>query len=318
MKKIVLIFPVIAGILWGSAGVFVRILNEFGMDRYTVLSTRMLVAAIILLAVLLIFDREKLKIRLKDIWLFLGSGILGILGLNFCYNEAVSQLTLSLAAILLSLAPIFAMFLSAILFREKITVRKIGCMLLAIIGCVLASGALDNTSGLQWSASGILIGILSAFFCALYGIFSKFAANKGYSTYTIIFYSLLFITIALFPLTDWNVFAAFLQKAPLPNTIFAVAHSVCTSILPYALYSIALLHMENGKVSILAGGGEPMAAVVMGALFFSEIPTVLNIVGLAVTIIALSLLCMSPKSTGAAQKAMTRQDVFDDIPKEEE
>lgn len=298
MKKIVLIFPVIAGILWGSAGVFVRILNEFGMDRYTILSTRMLVASAILLFALLIFDREKLKIKLKDIWLFLGSGILGILGLNFCYNEAVNQLTLSLAAILLSLAPIFAMFLSAILFREKITVKKIGCMLLAIVGCVLASGALDSSAGLKWSAGGILIGILSAFFCA-FGIFSKLAANKGYSTYTIIFYSLLIITIALLPATNWETFTAFLQESPAPNTLFAVAHSVCTSIFPYALYSIALLHMENGKVSILAGGGEPMAAVIMGAMFFSEIPTILNILGLIITITALSLLCMSPKSTGA-------------------
>lgn len=298
MKKIVLIFPVIAGILWGSAGVFVRILNEFGMDRYTILSTRMLVASVILLLALLIFDREKLKIKSKDIWLFLGSGILGILGLNFCYNEAVNQLTLSLAAILLSLAPIFAMFLSAILFREKITVKKIGCMFLAIVGCVLASGALDSAAGLRWSAGGIVIGILSAFFCALYGIFSKLAANKGYSTYTIIFYSLLIITIVLLPATNWGTFTAFLQEAPAPNTLFAVAHSVCTSILPYALYSIALLHMENGKVSILAGGGEPMAAVIMGALFFSEIPTILNILGLIITITALSLLCMSPKSTG--------------------
>ena len=41
-----------------------------------------------------------------------------------------------------------------------------------------------------------------------------------------------------------------------------------------------------------------MSAVVMGALFFSEIPTILNILGLIITITALSLLCMSPKSTG--------------------
>lgn len=298
MKKFVLVLPIAAGILWGAAGVFVRVLSNFGMDRYTILSTRMLVATIILFVAMLVFNRPALKIHLKDIWVFAGSGILGILGLNFCYNEAVGRLTLSLAAILLSLAPIFAMFLSAIFFKEKITFRKIGCMVLAIIGCILASGALDSSSGLQWSASGIFIGILSAFFCALYGIFSKIAANKGYSIYTIIFYSLLIISIVLFAFTDWNMFKEFLIKSPLPNTVFAFAHSVCTSILPYAFYSIALLYMENGKVSILAGGGEPMAAVILGAVFFSEIPTILNLLGLAITITALSLLCMPPKTSG--------------------
>ena len=42
-----------------------------------------------------------------------------------------------------------------------------------------------------------------------------------------------------------------------------------------------------------------MAAVIFGALFFSEIPTVLNLVGLAITIIALSLLCMAPRTDAA-------------------
>ncbi|WP_394903308.1 DMT family transporter [Clostridium butyricum] len=295
MKKLILILPILSGVLWGSAGVFVRILNDFGMDRYTILSSRMLIATAILLITMLIFARSSLKINLKDIWLFIGCGLLGILGLNFFYNEAVNQLTLSLAAILLSLAPVFVMFLSAIFFKEKITVKKVGCMFLAIIGCTLASGALESTSGLQWSASGILMGILSAFFCALYGIFSKVATNRGYSTSTIIFYSLLAITIVLIPFTDWNVFSAFLKEAPLTNTVFSILHSACTSILPYTFYSIALLHMENGKVSILAGGGEPMAAVIFGVLFFSEIPTLLNLFGLAITIVALSLLCMPPK-----------------------
>lgn len=301
LRKFMILLPVIAGVLWGSAGVFVRKLNDFGMDKYSILGTRMLVAVVIMLVMLLIYNRSLLKIKIKDTWLFLGTGILGILGLNFFYNEAVGEVTLSLAAILLSLAPIFVMLLSAVIFKEKVTAKKVGCMFLALIGCVLASGILESASGLQWSVQGIFMGILSAFFCALYGIFSKIATNKGYHTFTILFYSLLFITIVLLPFTDWTMFGTFIKTAPVSNTVFALCHSACTSILPYAFYSIALLHMENGKVSILAGGGEPMAAVIFGALFFSEIPTILNLVGLAVTIIALSLLCMTPKK-GVADK----------------
>lgn len=135
------------------------------------------------------------------------------------------------------------------------------------------------------------------FFCALYGIFSKIAAKRGYGIYTILFYSLLLCTIVLVPVTDWSIFITFIKDAPLKNTTFALAHSACTSILPYLFYSIALLYMENGKVSILAGGGEPIAAVVFGLLFFMEVPTILNLTGLAITIIALSLLCTSLRSS---------------------
>ncbi len=294
MRKLVLVLPVLAGILWGSAGVFVRELNDFGMDGYTVLSTRMIVATVFLLIIIGLYNRSLLKINLKDLWLFAGTGLLGIMGLNYFYNEAVSEITLSLAAILLSMAPVFVMILSAFIFRERITVKKINCLILAIVGCTLASGVLEAASGmgLQVSVRGIVMGLLSGFFCALYGIFSKIAANRGYSTYTILFYSLLLCTVALLPVTNWGVFISFIEAAPLKNTLFAVAHSTCTSILPYLFYSIALLYMENGKVSILAGGGEPIAAVVFGVLFFSEIPTILILIGLVITIIALSFLCM--------------------------
>ena len=294
MRKLILVLPVLAGVLWGSAGVFVRELNDFGMDGYTVLSTRMIVATVFLLIIIGLYNRSLLKINLKDLWLFAGTGLLGIMGLNYFYNEAVSEITLSLAAILLSMAPVFVMILSAFIFRERITVKKINCLILAIVGCTLASGVLEAASGmgLQVSVRGIVMGLLSGFFCALYGIFSKIAANRGYSTYTILFYSLLLCSVALLPVTNWGVFISFIEAAPLKNTLFAVAHSTCTSILPYLFYSIALLYMENGKVSILAGGGEPIAAVVFGVLFFSEIPTILILIGLVITIIALSFLCM--------------------------
>lgn len=294
MKRFISILPVTAGILWGSAGVFVRKLNDFGMDGYTILSTRMLVATVFLFIAIGLYKHSLLKINLKDLWIFAGTGLLGIMGLNYFYNEAVGEITLSLAAILLSMAPVFVMILSAFIFKERITVKKVNCLILAIVGCTLASGIFETTSGtgLQVSVRGIVMGLLSGFFCALYGIFSKIAANREYSTYTILFYSLLLCSIVLFPVTDWKVFISFIKDAPLQNTVFAMAHSACTSILPYLFYSIALLYMENGKVSILAGGGEPIAAVVFGILFFSEIPTVLILIGLVITIIALFFLCM--------------------------
>lgn len=109
-------------------------------------------------------------------------------------NEAINHLTLSLAAVLLSLAPIFVLLLGEILFKEKITIRKTGCMILAILGCLFTSGILENTTGMKWSVTGIFIGILSAFFYALYSVFSKIAMGKGYQGFTITFYSLLAIT----------------------------------------------------------------------------------------------------------------------------
>ena len=295
MKKMSLMFPIISGGLWGSAGIFVRKLSYFGVDSSTIISSRVLLALIILFIGILIFDKSLLKIKLKDAWLFIATGILGMLGLNVCYNESVNQLSLSLAAVLLSLSPIFVVFLAAILFKEKVTLHKISCMLLAIFGCLLASGILENTTGMKWSVTGILIGILSSFFYGLYSIMSKIAMDKGYKAFTITFYSLLTLEIVLLPFTNWHILSDFLIVSPVNHSIFMFLHSLCTSVLPYVLYTVALTYVETGKTSILAAGAEPTAAMLLGMIFFSEIPTVLSLIGLVVTIIALSLLCMPPK-----------------------
>ena len=149
MKRILYLLPVLAGVFWGSVGIFVRVLTDFGMDNYTVLGSRMAVASVILFFVIFIYDRELLRIRLRDLGFFLGTGLCGMVGLNYCYNEAINQLTLSLAAVLLSLSPIFVMILSAFLFHEKITLKKVGCTALAIAGCILVSGVLQSGAFLR-------------------------------------------------------------------------------------------------------------------------------------------------------------------------
>jgi len=66
MKKLILILPVLTGIMWGSVGTFIRKLTEFGVDIFTILAVRTLIAILLLMAALLLFNRELLKIKLKD------------------------------------------------------------------------------------------------------------------------------------------------------------------------------------------------------------------------------------------------------------
>ena len=54
MKKIAVLFPIISGGLWGSAGIFIRKLSDFGLNSYTIISSRVLIALIILFIGILI------------------------------------------------------------------------------------------------------------------------------------------------------------------------------------------------------------------------------------------------------------------------
>lgn len=294
-KKLASLLAILSGVMWGAGGVFVKTLTLFGMDEWTIISSRAVLAAAILFIGMLIVDRKLLKINPKDFWVFAGAGIVGMMGLNFCYNRAVSQVNLSLAAVLLSLSPIFVLILGRVLFKELLTKKKVACMVLAFAGCVLTSGMLESGSGIKWTYEGIGLGLLSAFFYAWYSIFSKFATEKKYNVFTMTFYSLLSLAIVSAPLADWGVCMEFVKVAPVSNGIFMICQAALTTVLPYIIYTMALKDLESGIVSILSAGAEPSAATIFGIIFFAEMPTVLSVTGLVVTIVALTFLCAPEK-----------------------
>lgn len=294
MKKIMTIFPVLSGIMWGSAGIFVRTLTDLGMDSYTIIGTRVSVAVILILIWLTLSHPDYLKINYKDSWLFVITGMIGMFAITLCYNLAVQELTLSLAAVLLSMSPIFVLVFAAILFKEAITKRKIVCMVLALGGCVLVSGVLESSSEMMWSVRGILLGLLAAFFYAIYSLLSKVAMKKGYHAYTITFYSLLFVMVIVFPLTDWQLTGQIIMDGGIGMVLFMILHSLCASVLSYILFTVSLKYIDAGKASILAAC-EPIAAMIFGVIFFSEIPTILSIGGLVLATIAITLMTLPEK-----------------------
>ena len=294
MNNLILFLPILSGIMFGSAGVFVRSLLGYGMSGISVIFLRFAFAAAELLIVILLTDRRLLKLKLRDLPLFMGTGLGCMFGLNLAYNTSIKYLPLLLAAILLSLAPVIVLFLSAILFKEKITAKKIICMIMAIIGCALAGGILEQHSGMTLSGLGIAAGLIAAFFYALYSILSKTASSRGNHTYTIIFYSVLIIAVVTEPFAEYDIIGSYISEAPMPHMLFLTAHALCISVLPYVFITTAQLYADAGYVYILASGGEPVAAVVFGMIFFGEMPTAVGIIGMLITITALTVLCLKP------------------------
>ena len=119
MKKLAFVFILAAGILWGSMGLFVRRLNSMGLASMDIVALRAAVTLVVLLLYMVLFRRKLLKIRLRDLWCFLGTGICSIVFFNLCYFKAITLTSLSVAAVLLYTAPVIVMVLSYFLFRES-------------------------------------------------------------------------------------------------------------------------------------------------------------------------------------------------------
>ena len=295
MKRIYLILPILAGMMFGSSGIFVRTLTQNGIDPTTLLFLRFSIAIIPLLIAILATDKNLFKIDLKDIPLFLVCSLC-IIGLNLCYNHSMNTVPLSLAAVLLSIAPIYVLIIAYFLFGENITSKKLICMILAISGCIMMTGVLEiDLKNLP--LLGILSGIGAGLFWAVYLMASKKSIENGKHTFTILFYSIIFISIALIPFSDFSEISNFISINPMLTVIFLILHSTFSFALPYILSTISLNYMDSGTSSIFLSGAEPFAALIFGLLIYSEVPTPLMFCGFILTIIAMMMLSKTDSKT---------------------
>lgn len=290
MRKIAPLFIFLAGVLWGSMGIFVRVLNGKGIFSMDIVALRAIVTALSMLAFLLFYNRELLKIKLKDLWVFLGSGIGSILFFNYCYFRAISLTSLSVAAILLYTAPAIVMVLSFLLFKEKFTFRKLIALLLTFMGCVLVTGVLNETATV--TGAGVLAGLGAGFGYALYSIFSRYAIEKGYHSLTITCYTFVIAALGGLFFSDRMQVAQVVFSSP-QMVLFSIVFGLLCTVVPYLLYTVGLNYVENSRASIIASV-EPVAATLIGFFLFDEKIDLMGIAGIILVLSAM-VLCEGKK-----------------------
>lgn len=284
MKNKYVAYVIAAGTLWGFMGFFRRTLDAMGVSAIGCIAVRCIFPALLFGVVIAIKDPSAFKIRLRDIWMFIGSGIVSLLVFGVCYFKAMDHMSLSAAAILLYTAPCFVILFSAVLFKEKLGGRKLAAMVLAFAGCCLVSGIGSDTA---ITPVGLLLGLASGVCYALYSIFSRFALNSGYSSLTINFYSCLLAAVGA---TVWGgtEYVGIIFSS-LPNLGFAFATGVVTCFLPYLFYTCGLVGLENGKASIMASI-EPVVATLVGIAIYNEALTAMSAAGVVLVLAAIVLL----------------------------
>ena len=275
----------LAGVFWGSMGIFTRPLNAFGFSSLHLVFLRLGLGAAVFALLLLARGREGLRIRARDIPLFLGLGLVSVLFFTFCYFRAIELLPLSTAAILLYTSPIWVMLMSALFFRERITARKLLALVLAFAGCVLVSGV----SGGQSAGSGLLFGLGAGFGYALYSILGTVALRR-YRPMTVTFYTFLIAAAGSFLLCDrpalLNALAAVKDASML--WLIPVA-AIVTAVVPYLAYTKGLQTTEASRAAILATV-EPLVATLFGVFVFRERLTALSALGIALILASVVLL----------------------------
>lgn len=276
---------ILAGCFWGSMGIFVRKLSEYGLSPIQIVAVRITVAALAFALLLLVKDRSGFRIALRDLPLFLGLGLGSILFFTVCYFSAITMMPLSTAAILLYTSPIWIMLMSVLFFREKLNRNKLIALALAFAGCVFVSGI----SGGGLTVTGLLLGLGSGIGYGLYSILGTIALRK-YSPYTVTTYTFLIAAAgSWFVCSPADLISRFAAGNPVEIALFSCLTGLVTAVIPFLAYTLGLRTVEASKAGILATI-EPMVAMLVGMIVFSEPLTLLSGLGIVLILTAVILL----------------------------
>lgn len=286
MRKLAILFVLGASIFWGSMGIVTRYVASFGFSTAQTAAVRICSAAVVLVVLLFLIDREKFRIQKSDLKWFLGTGLGSLFINNLAYAEAVQRASLSVAVVLLYTAPFFVMVLSVIFFREKLTASKVCALLLSFIGCILVVGLSGADTGENTMVT-VLIGLCAGVGYSLYSIFGKVLAGK-YEPLTVTLYTFLIGSAGTFVISHPADMVSRLREnlSALPLIVIG---SFVTLGLPYFLYSAALRWMESSRASIVASF-EVVAASLIGVVLYGETLDGFNILGIFLVVSALVLL----------------------------
>ena len=129
---------------------------------------------------------------------------------------------------------------------------------------------------LSATVTGILLGLGSGFFYALYSIFGRYALAY-YDSMTVTVWTFIFAGCGSLVLLRPAEMAAAMAQPKM--WLLAVCLVVFSTVLPYIFYTKGLSQVESGKASIMASL-EPVVASLAGVLVFGEPMSAMTLAGI--------------------------------------
>ena len=285
-KKLIGILCAIgAAVCYGTNPLGALNLYAEGMNTPSVLFYRFGLAWLIV-AVVMLFRRESLKVDRRE---FLTLTALGVL---FIFSSLTLYLSFHLmpagvASTILFTYPVMTAAIMAVFFRERIRVGTVLSILLSFAGVLLLYW---GDSGGTLHIGGVILVLVSALTYALYIIVVD-KSPLAMSSFKINFYVLFYCAagMALFALLSGQP----LQLPPTPRAWLWVSWlAVVPAIMALVMMVYAAKYIGSTPTAIL-GALEPTTAVLIGVFVFAEPFTLRLLLGIVLILAAVTIVVLA-------------------------
>ena len=280
----------LGALLWGMVSLFVTPLSEGGLGSMQIALIRVFMAAVVLIIMVLVIDRSLFRFELKHLGLLMLNGLICGAVFNIFYFQTIIRSEASVAAMLLYTSPIFVMILARIIFKEKITGRKLLMMAMTVVGCVFVAGFIGHGTHIPLPA--LATGLATGATYGVYTVLTRFNAQRLHP-FTVALYTFIFGTLFMLPLGHpaETVRTLAADRSLLP---YALLFGPICSSLANALFTWGIALIETNRAAILAAS-EPMGACLVGIFIFHDSHEPLKLIGIALVLAAIILQGIEPR-----------------------
>lgn len=279
------LFALVSALTYGMIPLFMiplKKLDSFSVD--TALFYRFLIAAILILGYLVFYQKESVKINLKEGIIFSILGLFYALSAEFLFI-AYDFLSPGIASTIFFIYPIMVALILGIFFKEKITLATTISLIVVVVGVAVLSIKPKNNDdkdnfGINSIYIGLFVSLLGALMYALYMIIVNKTKIKA-SGVKVSFYSMVFASLF------------FLVKTlVLGNSVAIPSLEIGTHLTLFALITTALsvvslvyaIKFIGSTPTAIMGAVEPVVAVMISVGLFDETLTLSLIAGVIIII----------------------------------
>lgn len=296
------LYILIGSTLWGVSSVVAKALFNVGLPPAELILVRLTLATLILLIVLLFYDRRRIVISPRDLPYFFILGCVAITGMQFFYYYTISQIHVGPAILLQYFQPVWVSLYAFFFQKEPISKAKIAALFLAVAGCYLVVGGYQIDL-LRLNKVGIVSGLIASFFFTFYALYGEKGLKK-YDPWTLILYG--FGLSAIFYMIIISPTKIIHDGHPLKVWIAFLYIAIFSTLIPFGFYFKGMERIRATRASITSTW-EPVVAGVAAYVVLGEVLYPLQVLGGIGVIAAVALLQLAREKISPSTPLEMRQ-----------
>lgn len=258
----------IAAILFGASVVAVRVAVQ-DIPPLTLAILRFAQGGFLLLLVLLIWARDLLRVRWRDVPYLILLGAIFFTIFPVTFNMSLRLTEASRGAMMIATMPLWSGLLARAATGEHLSIRQMCGVLMTFagVGVALAERGLIF-AGTSLSLAGDALMLVTALCGAVYGVLAKRMLTR-YKALTITAYAMVLGTLLLMPVAFVeDPFSAF-ARMHTETVLLVLFLGIFGGAIGYFLWTFALTHLSPTQVAVYVNLN-PMIATLLGATLLAE------------------------------------------------